>query len=68
MVGMAAAITRVKKIGPLAPPVLVAVTLTVLVAATFGVPVSAPLELQEAQDGKLPQVQIIGVSPVAVNW
>ncbi len=58
---------RLNGVGPALPAEFVAVMFTMLVAATFGVPVSAPAALSEAHAGRLVPLHVIGAVPLAVN-
>ncbi len=69
IVGAAGAswIVNPKVVGPALPALLVAVTVNELTAATLGVPVSRPLDDNEAQAGRPLEVHVIVGVPVAEN-
>ncbi len=60
-------IVRLNGVGPALPVLFVAVMLTMLIAATFGVPVSAPAALSDDHAGRLVPLHVIGAVPLAVN-
>jgi hypothetical protein len=59
---------REKLVGPVEPPLFVAVMASELTAATVGVPVSNPPGERLAHAGRLVPLQVIGPVPVALNW